>query len=511
MIDFTPIARPIFARRIAALDREAARGIAEVQLGQLRRILAKAAKTRYGAGLKITPDMSYDQFRAQVPVVDYEDLRPWVMRMVGGEPDVLWPGVTRRFAQSSGTSGGKSKYIPLTSDSLRLNHYQGGFDVVAHYLDMCPGSRVFGGKAFILGGSFANEVAHLPRGVKVGDLSAHLIDKINPLVNSLFRVPDKKTALISDWSEKLPRLVEAAARQDITNISGVPSWFLKVLKSVIEYRGARTIHDVWPNLEVFFHGGIAFGPYRQQYAAITDPERIRFIETYNASEGFFAMQTSRSGSALEMLLDGGVFCEFLPIAQIDAEEKHPLAPWEVEPGRTYALVITSCNGLMRYIIGDTVRICSTDPLTITIAGRTHAFINAFGEEVMVYNTDRALEHACAEHRCTVRDYHVYPVFADTRSVAHHQWIVEWDTPPADEDAFMSTLDLALQDENSDYQAKRQSSIFLNPPGLTVVAAGTFDRYLASTGRLGGQRKVPRLSNSGAIAERILNTATKTDK
>lgn len=511
MIDFTPIARPIFARRIARLEGAAREGIAEVQLGQLRRILAKTEKTRYGAAMKISRDMTYGQFRTQVPVVEYEDLRPWVMRMVGGEPDVLWPGVTRRFAQSSGTSGGKSKYIPLTADCLRRNHYQGGFDAVAHYLAMYPQSRIFGGKAFILGGSFANEVANLPRGVKVGDLSAHLIEKINPLVNSLFRVPDKETALMSDWAGKLPRLVEAAARQDITDISGVPSWFLKVLKSVIEYRGARTIHDVWPNLEVFFHGGIAFGPYRQQYAAITDPSRMRYLETYNASEGFFAMQTERSGPALEMLLDGGVFYEFLPIGQIDAEEKHPLAPWEVEKDRTYALVITSCNGLMRYLIGDTVRICSADPLTITIAGRTHAFINAFGEEVMVYNTDRALEQACAAHKCCVRDYHVYPIFADSRSVAHHQWIIEWDTPPADREAFMSDLDKALQSENSDYQAKRQSSIFLNHPGLIVVPHGTFDRYLASTGRLGGQRKVPRLSNSDAVAGRILKIAEGLEK
>ena len=511
MIDLTPIARPIFARRIACLDAAAREGTAEVQLGQLRRILAKAAATRYGANLKIDPAMTYAQFRAQVPVVEYEDLRPWVMRMVGGEPDVLWPGVTRRFAQSSGTSGGKSKYIPLTADCLRRNHYQGGFDVVAHYLDMYPGSRLFGGKAFILGGSFANEVADLPHGVKVGDLSAHLIDKINPLVNSLFRVPGRNTALMADWSEKLPRLVEAAAGQDITNISGVPSWFLKVLKSVIEYRGARTIHDVWPNLEVFFHGGIAFGPYRRQYDAITDPSRMRYLETYNASEGFFAMQTSRSGDAMEMLLDGGIFYEFLPLDQVDAVKKQPLASWEVEKGHTYALVITSCNGLLRYIIGDTVRVCSVDPLTIAIAGRTRAFINAFGEEVMVYNTDRAIERACAAHRCAVRDYHVYPLFAGTRSAARHQWIIEWETPPADKDTFISTLDLALQDENSDYQAKRQSSIFLSRPGLTVVPSGTFDRYLASTGRLGGQRKVPRLSNSSAIADRILKIDVETDK
>ena len=508
-MNYTPLVRPWFIHKAGQPLTWRGR-VEDVQRATLSWLISHGSHTKWGHERGLDRVQDYEGYSRAVPAPQtYPQIRELVMRMVGGEADVLWPGVTKRYAQSSGTSDGKSKYIPITDDSLRHNHYDGGAQVVAQYLRLYPDSRLFSGKSFILGGSYANELS-LPSGVRVGDLSATLIDCINPLAERV-RVPSKSVALMPDWATKLPALIEASLHENITNISGVPSWFLKVLKSVIEYRGARTIHDVWPNLEVFFHGGIAFGPYRQQYAAITDPERIRFIETYNASEGFFAMQTSRSGSALEMLLDGGVFCEFLPIAQIDAEEKHPLAPWEVEPGRTYALVITSCNGLMRYIIGDTVRICSTDPLTITIAGRTHAFINAFGEEVMVYNTDRALEHACAEHRCTVRDYHVYPVFADTRSVAHHQWIVEWDTPPADEDAFMSTLDLALQDENSDYQAKRQSSIFLNPPGLTVVAAGTFDRYLASTGRLGGQRKVPRLSNSGAIAERILNTATKTDK
>jgi len=502
MIDFTPIARRVFSRRIAQLEAVAREGTEAVQRRQLGGILGKMARTRMGAHFKIDAAWSYEEFYRHVPVVEYEDLRPWVMRMVRGERDVLWPGVTRRFAQSSGTSGGKSKYIPLTDDCLRLNHYQGGFDAVAHYLDMYPKSHLFGGKAFILGGSFANEIAELPRDVKVGDLSAHLIDKINPVAN-LFRVPDKKTALLCDWGDKLPRLVDAAIKEDITNISGVPSWFLTVLKSVIERAGARTIHDVWPNLEVFFHGGIAFGPYRSQYADITDPGRMHYLENYNASEGFFAVQTSRSGAAMELILDGGVFYEFLPIDQIDNEILRPAAPWEVEKGKTYALVITSCNGLMRYLIGDTVRIESVDPLTITIAGRTHAYINAFGEEVMVYNTDRALERACAVHGCAVRDYHAYPLFNTGKAKAHHDWIIEWSTPPADPETFAETLDRALQDENSDYQAKRQNSIFLDRLTLTTVSTGTFDRYLASTGKLGGQRKVPRLSGNGLIADNII--------
>lgn len=516
MIDFTPIARRVFSRRIAQLDALSAESVDAVQDRVLKFILGKLAKTQIGARLKIDSSWGYPEFCSRVPIIGYEDMRPWVMKMVNGERDVLWPGVVRRFAQSSGTSGGKSKYIPLTDDCLRLNHYQGGFDAVAHYLDMYPESRIFSGKALILGGSFANELAGLPRGVKVGDLSAHLIDKINPLAN-FFRVPDKKTALLSAWEEKLPRLAEAAAKEDITNLSGVPSWFLTVLQHIIRQAGARTIHDVWPNLEVFFHGGISFTPYRTQYADITDTSRMHYLETYNASEGFFAVQTARSGQAMELILDSGVFYEFLPIEQLKLEPgssgedpREPVRASQVEKGKTYALVITACNGLIRYLIGDTVRIESTDPLTITIAGRTQAFINAFGEEVMVFNTDRALARACAEHHCAAREYHAYPIFKTEHNARHH-WIIEWSTPPSDPEAFADTLDRALQDENSDYQAKRQNSIFLDRLTFTSVPPGTFNGFLALTGRLGAQRKVPRLLSADTIGKDILNFVLKNKK
>ncbi|MDE6309032.1 MAG: GH3 auxin-responsive promoter family protein, partial [Muribaculaceae bacterium] len=414
---------------------------------------------------------------------------------------ILWPGRCTNFAQSSGTSDGKSKYIPVTPDSFSSNHYRGGSDVVSFYLRAYPDSRIFSGKAFLLGGSLANELA-IPKGVCVGDLSANLIDHINPAAN-LVRIPSKQVALMADWTRKLPALIESSLHQDVTNISGVPSWFLTVLKGVIERAGATTIHDVWPHLEVFFHGGIAFGPYREQYRHITDPSRMRYLETYNASEGFFAVQNDPTDPAMLLLLDEGVFYEFVPIDQAGEEYPEALPAWQVEQGKVYALLITAPNGLWRFPIGDTVRIESVNPLKITIAGRTRHYINAFGEEVMVYNTDRALIAASQATGAQPLNYTAAPVFAGDHSRGRHQWIIEFSQAPADLAQFAQELDKALQNENSDYQAKRTGNIFLDPLEVIPAPAGTFDRWLASTGKLGGQRKVPRLSNDRTLIDSIL--------
>ena len=393
-----------------------------------------------------------------MPVSSYEDVAPWIMRQLDGESDVLWRGRVNRFAQSSGTSNGKSKYIPITNDALQRCHYKGASDVVAHYLSLYPDSRMFSGKGFILGGSFANEVAHLREDARVGDLSAHLIDKVNPLVN-MVRVPSKEIALMEDWEKKLPALVEASMGENITNLSGVPSWFLAVLKAVIAQAGATTIHDVWPNLEVFFHGGIAFAPYREQYASITDASKMRYLETYNASEGFFAVQNAIDDRAMLLLLDVGVFYEFMPLDQLENPNPQLLPIWKVEPGKIYGLVISSCNGLWRYTIGDTVKIESVNPVKITIAGRTKHFINAFGEELMVHNADAAIAKVSTEMNCAILNYTAAPVYAADNSKGRHEWLIEFSVKPRDIDAFAKRLDECLQQENSDYQAKRYKGIF----------------------------------------------------
>lgn len=499
-MNLTKIIRPYFLKRVRQFS-QASTSVEATQRRVLQLLITSARDTLWGQTHGYDSIKSYETFIQKVAVTPYEEIRLLVMRMIAGEKDILWPGRTLRFAQSSGTSDGKSKYIPITADSLKLNHYRGGADVVCHYLNLYPDSQMFGGKNFILGGSFANEL-DLPTGscVKVGDLSANLIEAINPLAN-LARIPDKKTALMADWHQKLPALVNAALHADVRTISGVPSWFLTVLTHVLEAAGATEIHQVWPNLEVFFHGGISFVPYREQYNRIIDHARMRYLETYNASEGFFAVQDTRESSAMALIIDAGVFYEFIPL---DDPTAAPLPAWEVEQGKIYALLITSCNGLWRYPIGDTVKIESTSPLRITIAGRTKHYINAFGEEVMVHNTDAALAKACTAHSCHVANYTVAPVYTAEGQRGHHQWLIEFSQQPADIDAFATTLDQMLAQENSDYQAKRSGDIFLAQLTITEATPGLFDRWLESTGKLGGQRKVPRLSNDRKIIEAMLS-------
>lgn len=496
----TRFLRPLFLQRVKVSGLYGSDGDRLQQL-QLRNLVSKAKFTEFGSDNSFKDISTYYEYRDIVPLNYYENLKPYIMRMVKGEENILWPGVVKNYAQSSGTSDGKSKYIPISKDSFNKCHYQGGFDVVAHYLNQNPDSKIFDGKSFILGGSFANELCKYP-GVCIGDLSANLINNISPLAN-IIRVPSKKIALMEDWDKKLPALVNASRKQNITNISGVPSWFLTVLKEIIKKENAKSIHDIWPNLEVFFHGGISFEPYREQYMSICDMDKMNFLETYNASEGFFALQSSRDTNAMLLLLDIGVFYEFIPLAELDNEFPKALPIWEISKGETYALVISANNGLWRYIIGDTVTIESVSPVKIRIAGRTKHYINAFGEELMVYNADNAVAKACKECNASVFNYTAAPVYADNNSHGHHQWLIEFARKPDDIDIFADTLDIYLQKENSDYEAKRYKSIFLDRLSIVEAKDGLFDSWLKSTGKLGGQRKVPRLSNSRDIMEKML--------
>lgn len=503
-VDFTPLVRNYFTR-IARRTEVWKDHTEKIQRRVLLKNLLRASGTEYGRKYNfqsiIENKHPYRDFSETVPTVHYEDIRPLVMRMIKGEPDILWPGICRDFAQSSGTSGGKSKYLPITPDSLKGNHYRGGEDAVAHYLNRNPKSRMFSGKGFILGGSFSNTLGIKGSQIHVGDLSATLINRITPLAE-LVRVPDKATALMTDWTQKLPALVEKASGQYVTNISGVPSWFLTVLRQILEHRHAGSLRDVWPGLEVFFHGGISFEPYREEYKEITKGLDMHFVETYNASEGFFAVQDDPDDKSMLLIIDRDVFYEFIPAGEPGAV---PIPLWETEPGKTYEMLITSSNGLWRYRLGDTVRIESVNPVKIRIAGRTGAFINAFGEELMEDNAERAVATACRLHGANILNYTAAPVYTKGKKKGHHQWLIEWEKAPADINAFRDTLDNELRKLNSDYDAKRTGNIFLASPEIVTARKGIFDEWLKTAGnhKLGGQRKVPRLSNSREMMDHLL--------
>ena len=403
------------------------------------------------------------------------------------------------YAKSSGTTNDKSKFIPVSKDGLHDTHYAGGTDAVVWYLRNNPKSRIFDGKALILGGSHAPNY-NLP-GSLVGDLSAILIENINPLVN-LVRVPKKATALLSDFEVKRDRIAREAMKQNVTNLSGVPSWMLSVLNRIIELSG-KPLGDVWPNLEVFFHGGVAFTPYRGQYERLITLPRMHYMETYNASEGFFGLQDDPSDTAMSLMIDYGVFYEFIPMDEFDKEQPTVVPLWGVETGKNYAMVISTSSGLWRYIIGDMIRFTSRNPYKFVITGRTKSFINAFGEELIVDNAEKGLAEACRQTGAEVLEYTAAPVFMDADGKCRHQWIVEFSKEPSDIEAFASILDKSLQQINSDYEAKRYKDITLQRLELIKARPGVFNDWLKQKGKLGGQHKVPRLCNNRDIIEQVL--------
>lgn len=472
----------------------------EVQREVLRRLLRRAAATETGRRHDFARLCGYGDFAAAVPLATYEDVKESIDRMRQGRRDVLWPGAVRWYAKSSGTTNDKSKFIPVSPDGLRRIHYAGGRDAVALYLRHRPDSRLFDGRALILGGSHAPNY-NLPHSL-VGDLSAILIENINPLVN-LVRVPRKQTALLADFEEKRDRIAREALHRDVTNLSGVPSWMMSVLRRVLEISGAATIDEVWPNLEVFFHGGVAFTPYRGQYRSLIPTSRMHYMETYNASEGFFGLQDDPADPSMLLMTDYDVFYEFIPLEDVGSASPRVLPLWDVEPGRNYAMVITTSCGLWRYMIGDTVRFTSVRPWKFVISGRTKSFINAFGEELIVDNAERGLQQACEATGAVVREYTAAPVFMDAEGRCRHQWLVEFATPPASAEHFADLLDAALQRLNSDYEAKRYKNLTLQRLELIPARQGLFDDWLRQRGKLGGQHKVPRLSNTRDIIDEAL--------
>ena len=495
----TQLARLIFKSRQKSLDRYAteAEGL---QMETLRKLLLQARNTEWGIMHGYHGISSYEEFATSSPVNTYEELKGFIDRMRQGESDLLWPGRVKWYAKSSGTTNDKSKFIPVSAQGLKDTHYAGGTDAVVWYLRNNPKSRILDGRGLILGGSHAPN--YNQKDSLVGDLSAILIENINPLVN-LLRVPKKETALLSDFEVKRDRIAREAMNMDVTNLSGVPSWMLSVLNRVMELSGKEHLEEVWPNLEVFFHGGVAFTPYRDQYKRLITSPKMHYMETYNASEGFFGLQDDPSDPAMSLMIDYGVFYEFIPLDELESENPTVLPLWGVEKGKNYAMVISTSSGLWRYLIGDTVKFTSTNPYKFIITGRTKFFINAFGEELIVDNAENGLKRACQETGAEVLEYTAAPVFMDDKGKCRHQWLIEFSRAPQDLQQFARILDESLQQINSDYEAKRYKDITLQPLEIVVARQGLFDDWLKSKGKLGGQHKVPRLSNQRQFIEEML--------
>ena len=490
-MSLTRIIQPIFASRRRALDKYQTQA-EQLQMQVLHRLVNKAKDTEWGRNHGFASVSSYEDFAKTSDVNTYEELKLAIDRMRQGESDILWPGKVRWYAKSSGTTNDKSKFIPVSKDGLKDTHYAGGRDAVTWYLRNNPQSKIFDGKALILGGSHAPN--YNAKNSLVGDLSAILIENINPLVN-LVRVPKKSIALLSDFEVKRNLIAQEAIKQNITNLSGVPSWMLSVMTRVLEISGKDNLVDVWPNLEMFFHGGVAFTPYREQYKRLIPSDQMHYMETYNASEGFFGVQDDPTNPSMSLMVDYGVFFEFIPMDEIENPNPKVVPLWGVETGKNYAVVISTSSGLWRYMIGDTVRFTSTNPYKFLITGRTKFFINAFGEELIVDNAEVGLAEACKQTGAEVLEYTAAPVFMDTEGKCRHQWLIEFSRMPNDLVAFSKILDKTLQQVNSDYEAKRYKDITLQTLEIVVARQGLFHDWLASKGKLGGQHKVPRLSNN----------------
>lgn len=499
-MSLTNIIRPFFAPRYKKIEAFATEAEA-LQMKVLMRLLELAKDTEWGHGHHYGEITDYTQFAASGPVTNYDDLKGAIDRMRHGEADILWPGRVRWYAKSSGTTNDKSKFIPVSPQGLKDTHYAGGTDSVTCYLHHYPDSRLFDGRALILGGSHATNY-NLKHSL-VGDLSAILIENINPLVN-LIRVPSKQTALLGDFELKRDRIAHEALTKNVTNLSGVPSWMLSVLTRVLEISGKERIDQVWPNLEVFFHGGVAFTPYREQYRRLIQSERMHYLETYNASEGFFGVQSDPTDPSLLLMIDYGVFYEFIPMDELEKPSPTVVPLWGVQPGKNYAMVISTSSGLWRYLIGDTVRFTSTSPYKFIITGRTKFFINAFGEELIVDNAEKGLQKACQQTGAEVLEYTAAPIYMDREGHCRHQWLIEFSREPSDLKRFAGELDRALQAINSDYEAKRYKDITLQELEIVKARKGLFSDWLRERGKLGGQHKVPRLSNSREIIEQMLS-------
>ncbi|MEE4258100.1 MAG: GH3 auxin-responsive promoter family protein [Bacteroidales bacterium] len=473
----------------------------DVQKEWFNRLISTAKDTEYGKRYDFSSIDNYARFRERLPINDYDSLRDDIEQLMKGRQNLLWPTDIKLFAKSSGTTSDKSKFIPVSQESLEECHYKGGKDMLSVYMHSNPDSLMFDGRGLAMGGSHTIKELNNDE-YYVGDLSALIIQKL-PHWAEIMRVPKRKVALMDEWEEKIEKMAQTTIPHNVTSLSGVPSWTLLLLNRILEITGKDNILEVWPNLEVFFHGGVNFGPYRKQFETLIPRHDMHYRNTYNASEGFFGLQERQDHDDLLLMLDYGIFYEFIPMTELDREHPGAIPLDEVEVDVNYAMVITTNAGLWRYMIGDTVKFTSTNPYHIKITGRTRSFINAFGEELIVENAEKALEIATRKCKAVINDYTAAPVYLEGKENAAHEWLIEFKREPADLEFFTETLDNALKSLNSDYEAKRYHDMILREPIVRKLPGGTFYKWMKKRGKLGGQNKVPRLANDRQYVDEIL--------
>ncbi len=477
----------------------------EVQDDCFRWLVSSAKNTEWGLKYGYNSITKLAQYKERVPINNYDGIKPYINRLRQGEQNILWPQEIKWFAVSSGTTADKSKYIPVSEDTIEECHFKGGKDVLTFYCNNHPETKMFNGKGLALGGS--HTVNEIDNQAFYGDLSAILIQNM-PFWAQFIRTPDLSIALMNEWESKLEKIAKVTSTEDVTSLSGVPSWTLLLLKKILEITGKDKIIDVWPNIELFVHGGISFLPYGEQFRKIIGSDKMKFLETYNASEGFFGIQDRSDFDDMLLMLDYGIFYEFLPVDDLDKENPQTLTLEQVETGANYALIISTNSGLWRYKIGDTIRFTSLNPFRIKISGRTKNFINAFGEELMIDNSDQAMEIACKKTGAIISEYTAAPIFFKDKNGGAHEWLIEFDTKPENIEYFGEVFDNALKSLNSDYEAKRYHDLILNKPLIHIMPKDTFYNWLKFKGKLGGQHKVPRLFNDRKYVDEILTMIKK---
>lgn len=466
----------------------------------LQELVTAAQYTEFGRKYHFSRLFTLKEFKKKVPIHEYDDLKPYIHRMMDGEENILWNTPITWFAKSSGTTSDKSKFIPISQESLQDNHYKASKDLLSNYYKNFPSSNLLTGKGLVVGGS--HQISRINEEIQYGDLSAVLMQN-SPFWGQWIRTPELSVALLDEWEEKIEKLAQITAGENVTSLAGVPTWTLLLLKRILEIKGKTTIKEVWPNLELYINGGVSFVPYKEQFDKIIGG-KINYLEIYNASEGFIAAQVKPDDNGMLLFTEHGVFYEFMPVEEYRNENPKTVGLNHVETGKNYALVISTTGGLWRYLIGDTVQFTSLNPYKIKITGRLKHYMNAFGEEVIVDNSDHAVVRAAEITNAIVNDYTAAPVYFTENSNGAHEWLIEFEKEPDDFETFIAELDTALKNINSDYEAKRHKSIALRMPIVHKLAPGTFTEWLRSKGKLGGQHKVPRLSNERTILEDILN-------